>query len=90
MVPTDRTSPEETAMALSRREIAKDAVQQGVEAAITTGGRISAILFDTARRVTTEIGALGTELFEISEASKRAGEAPDLDDRVTSTHPHDA
>ncbi|ALX05199.1 hypothetical protein [Aeromicrobium erythreum] len=76
-------------MALSRREIAKDAVQQGVEAAITTGGRISAILFDTARRVTTELGAFGAELFEITEASKRAGEDPDPTDRVTPTHPQD-
>lgn len=76
-------------MAMSRREIAKDALQQGVEAAITTGGRISAILFDTARRVTTEVGAFGTELFEITEASRRAGEDPDDGGRVTPTHPQD-
>lgn len=89
MDPTDRTTTEERAMALSRREIAKDVVQQSVEAAITTSGRISAILFDTARRVTTELGALGTELFEINEASKRAGKDPDGDDDDTPTHPRD-
>ncbi|MCR4512037.1 MULTISPECIES: hypothetical protein [unclassified Aeromicrobium] len=76
-------------MTMSRREIAKDAVQQGVEAAITTSGRISAILFDTARRVTTEVGAFGTELFEITEASRRAGEEADDAGRVTPTHPQD-
>lgn len=61
-------------MALSRREIAKDVVQQSVEATISTAAHIVAILFDGARRMTTEIGGLGTELFEIREASKRAGE----------------
>jgi antitoxin (DNA-binding transcriptional repressor) of toxin-antitoxin stability system len=76
-------------MALSRREIAKDAVQQGVEAAITTSGRISAILFDTARRITTEVGAFGTELFEITEASRRAGEDPEDAEPTARTHPRD-
>ena len=73
-------------MALSRREIAKDVIQQGVDAALTSAGRISAILFDAARQVTREVGSFGTELFEITEASRRAGEAPD-DDPVTPTHP---
>ena len=61
-------------MALSRREIAKDVVQQSAEAAISTTGHIAAILFDVARKITTEIGTFGTEIFEIREASKRAGE----------------
>jgi hypothetical protein len=65
-------------MALSRREIAKDVVQQSTEAAIGSAGHVVAILFETARKITTEIGAFGTEIFEIAEASKRAGE--DLDD----------
>lgn len=60
-------------MALSRREIVKDVVQQSAEAAIGTAGHVVAILFDTARRITTEVGAFGTEIFEIAEASKRAG-----------------
>lgn len=59
-------------MALSRREIAKDAIQQSAEAAISTGGRIAAIVFDSARKITTEIGTFGTEIFEIREASRRA------------------
>jgi len=68
-------------MALSRREIVKDVVQQSTEAAISSAGHVVAILFDTARRITTEIGAFGTEIFEITEASKRAGQDED------SSHP---
>jgi hypothetical protein len=77
-------------MALSRREVAKDAVQQGVEAALSTAGRISAILFDTASRVTSELGSFGTELFEIREASRRATSGDDADHPggpPGSTHP---
>lgn len=61
-------------MALSRREIAKDVLQQSTEAAIASAGHVVAILFDSARKITTEIGAFGTEIFEITEASKRAGQ----------------
>ena len=68
-------------MALSRREITKDVLQQSTEAAISSAGHVVAILFDTARKITTELGAFGTEIFEITEASKRAGE--DAED----THP---
>jgi hypothetical protein len=64
-------------MALSRREIAKDVLQQSAEAAIASAGHVVAILFDSARRITTEIGAFGTEIFEITEASKRADEDDD-------------
>ena len=80
-------------MPLSRREIAKDVVQQGVDAALGTGGRISAIVFDAAQRITAELGSFGTELFEITEASRRAGQDPHDDEptasRATSapTHP---
>jgi len=59
-------------MALSRREIAKDVFQQSAEAAIATAGHVAAILFESARKITTELGAFGTEIFEITEASKRA------------------
>jgi hypothetical protein len=64
-------------MALSSREIVKDVVQQSTEAAIGSVGHIVAILFDSARRITTEVGAFGTEIFEIAEASKRAGQDED-------------
>ena len=61
-------------MALSRREIAKDVLQQSTEAAIASAGHVVAILFESARKITTEFGAFGTEIFEIAEASKRAGQ----------------
>jgi hypothetical protein len=35
---------------------------------------VAAILFESARKITTELGAFGTEIFEITEASKRAGQ----------------
>lgn len=61
-------------MALSRREITKDMLQQSTEAAIATSGHIAAIVIDAARKITGEIGSLGTEIFEISEAARRAGD----------------
>lgn len=61
-------------MSLNRREIAKDVVQQSTEAAITSAGHVVAILFESARKITTELGAFGTEIFEIAEASRRADE----------------
>jgi hypothetical protein len=65
-------------MGLSRREIAKDVVQQSTEAAIGSAGHVVAIVFEAARKITTEVGTFATEIFEIAEASKRAGD--DLDD----------
>lgn len=70
-------------MALSRREIVKDVVQQSTEAAIGSAGHVVAILFETARKITTEVGAFGTEIFEIAEASKRAGQDVDSANPVT-------
>lgn len=61
-------------MTLSRREIAKDLLQQSAEASLATTGHVAAILVDAARRITGEIGSLGTELFEIGEAARRAGD----------------
>lgn len=59
-------------MGLSRHEITKDVLQQYVEAALSTAGGVAAICFDAARRVTSELGAFGTEVFEIREARRRA------------------
>lgn len=59
-------------MSLHRREIAKDVLQQSTEAAITSAGHVTAILFDSARQITHELGAFATEIFEIAEASRRA------------------
>lgn len=61
-------------MALSRREISKDVLQQSAEAAIGAVGHITVIVLDATRKITTEVGSLATELFEIREASKLAEE----------------
>ncbi len=74
-------------MALSRREIAKDVVQQGAEAAVATAGQVAAIFFEATRRITSELGALGTEVFEIAEASRTATE--DDANLDPATHPGD-
>ena len=74
-------------MPLSRREIAKDVVQQGAEAALATAGQVAAIFFDAARRITSELGALGTEVIEIAEAGRKATE--DDADLTPATHPGD-
>jgi hypothetical protein len=70
-------------MALSRREIAKDVLQQSAEAAIGTAGHVVAILFESARKITSELGAFGTEIFEITEASKKAGKDADSTNPLT-------
>ena len=74
-------------MALSRREIAKDVTQQSVEAAFATAGHVATIFFDAARRITSELGAFGTEVFEIAEASRKANQ--DDTDLTPATHPDD-
>jgi len=74
-------------MALSRREIAKDVTQQSVEAALSTAGHVATIFFDAARRITSELGAFGTEVFEIAEASRKANQ--DDADLTPATHPDD-
>ncbi len=71
-------------MSLTRREIGKDVVEQSLDAAIATTGRVVAILFETGQRVTRELGGLATEIFEIAEASRRAESDADHPDR---THP---
>lgn len=72
-------------MALSRREINKDMIQQATEAAIGSIGRLSAILFGTVREITTEVGSFATELFEIREASYLAD--ADADRATDETNP---
>lgn len=64
-------------MSLNRREIAKDVLQQSTEAAIASAGHVMAIVFESARKITEEMGAFATEIFEITEASRRAGADPD-------------
>ena len=56
----------------SGAEIGKDAVQSTVEAAASTVGEVATIITAAVRDVATALGTVGTELFEIREASRKA------------------
>jgi hypothetical protein len=57
---------------LSKSEIRKDAIQDGVEAATHTVGHVTNIVVGAVGDVAKAVGGLATDLFEIREASKRA------------------
>ena len=57
---------------LSRGEIRKDALQHSVEAAATAVGSVATIVTGAVRDVARAVGDLGTELFEIRDAARRA------------------
>ncbi|MGH3360180.1 MAG: hypothetical protein ACRDO7_15365 [Nocardioidaceae bacterium] len=59
-------------MAISRREINKDVLQQSAEAATHTAAEVGSILVSAVRDITRSVGGLATELFEIREAAARA------------------
>ncbi|GAA1735032.1 hypothetical protein [Aeromicrobium alkaliterrae] len=71
-------------MSLTRREIGKDVVEQSIDAAIATTGRVVAILFAAGQGIARELGGFATEIFEIAEASKRAESDTD---HSSPTHP---
>ena len=58
---------------LSKAEIRKDAVQNTVEAAAGTVGQVTNILVTAVGDVAKAIGGLGTDLFEIRDAARKAG-----------------
>jgi len=57
---------------ISKAEIRKDAVQNTVEAATNTVGQVSSILVSAVGDVAKAIGGLGTEIFEIRDAARKA------------------
>ncbi|UPK73507.1 hypothetical protein MU582_13785 [Nocardioidaceae bacterium SCSIO 66511] len=59
-------------MAISRREINKDVLQQSAEAATHTAAEVGSILVNAVRDITRSVGGLATEIFEIREAAARA------------------
>ncbi|UYM05562.1 hypothetical protein [Solicola gregarius] len=59
-------------MAISRHEINKDVLQQSAEAATHTAAEVGSILVNAVRDITSSVGDLATELFEIREAAARA------------------
>ena len=57
---------------LSKGEIRKDAVQNGVEATATAVGAVTTIVTTAVRDVARTIGGLATDLFEIRDSARRA------------------
>ncbi|HET7351714.1 MAG TPA: hypothetical protein VFJ28_12310 [Marmoricola sp.] len=58
---------------LSRAEIRKDALQDGVTAATHTVGAIATIVTGAVGDVAKALGGFATEIFEIRDAVRRAG-----------------
>lgn len=56
----------------SKPEITKDTIQVAVESGADRIGRIAGIVTRAVRDITHEIGEWATDLFEITEAGKRA------------------
>ncbi len=59
---------------LSRGEIRKDALQDGVEAAATAVGAVTGIVTTAVRDVARAVGGLATELFEIRDSARKASD----------------
>jgi hypothetical protein len=59
---------------LSRAEIRKDALQDGVTAAAHTVGAITTIVTGAVGDVAKALGGFATEIFEIRDAARRAGQ----------------
>ena len=59
---------------LSKGEIAKDVVQNTVEAAAVTVGQVTSILTAAVKDVAGAVGGFASEVFEIRESARRAGD----------------
>jgi hypothetical protein len=57
---------------LSKGEIRKDALQDGVEATASAVGTVATIVTRAVGEVVRAVGGLATELFEIRESARRA------------------
>ncbi len=57
---------------LSKGEIRKDALQDGVEATAPAVGAVTTIVTSAVRDVARAVGGLATELFEIRDSARRA------------------
>ena len=57
---------------ISKAEIRKDVVQNTVEAATHTVGQVTSILVSAVGDVAKAIGGLGTDIFEIRDAARKA------------------
>jgi hypothetical protein len=64
---------------LSKTEIAKDALQEGVESVASTVGEVATIITTAVKDVANAIGGLATDAFAIRDAAKQAAEKADVD-----------
>lgn len=60
---------------LSKNEIRKDAIQNTVEATVTTVSQVGGIVAGAVKDVVGAVGNLATEVFEIRDAARKAQEA---------------
>lgn len=58
---------------ISKSEIRKDALQDGVEAVTHAVGQGTQIVIGAVTDIAKTVGGLATDLFEIREATRRAG-----------------
>lgn len=57
---------------LSRNEIRKDAIEDGIEAAANTVGAVASIVTTAVVDVSKAIGGFATEVFAIADAARKA------------------
>jgi hypothetical protein len=62
---------------LGRLETSKDTLQVVVESGATHAGRIAVIVAGAVRDVARELGEWATDVFEITDAARRARADPD-------------
>ena len=67
---------------LSKAEIRKDALQEGVTAASHVVGTVATILTTAVSDVARAMGGFATEIFEIRDSARRARQDHDLDEVV--------
>jgi hypothetical protein len=67
---------------LSKAEIRKDALQEGVTAASNVVGSVATILTTAVGDVARAVGGFATEIFEIRDSARRAHQDHDLDEVV--------
>lgn len=59
---------------LSKAEIGKDAVESTLDAAADTVSKVASIVVGAVRDVTRALGEFGSEVFEIRDAARQAGD----------------
>ena len=74
---------------LSKAEIRKDALQDGVTAASNVVGSVATILTTAVSDVARAMGGFATEIFEIRDSARRARQDHELDHEPDHERDHD-